>query len=42
MSDAKRKPSVPDVQGAADRFEKSLEALSPERPELVADWKELR
>jgi ADP-glucose type glycogen/starch synthase len=25
-----------------DRFEKSLETLSPERPELVADWKELR
>ncbi len=45
MSDSREKPSIPAVQSAADRFEKSLEALSPERPELmalVADWKELR
>ena len=42
MPDSREKPSIPALQSAVDRFEKSLETLSPERPELVADWKELR
>jgi ADP-glucose type glycogen/starch synthase len=43
MSDSREKPSsIPTVKSAVDRFEKSLETLAPERPELVADWKELR
>jgi ADP-glucose type glycogen/starch synthase len=42
MSKLRAKPSVPAVQEAVERFEKSLEALSPDRPELLADWKSLR
>ena len=42
MSDSRKKPSIPAVQSAVDRFEKTIEALSPERPEIVAEWKELR
>jgi hypothetical protein len=42
MSDSREKPSVPAVQSAVNRFEKSLEALSPARADLMADWKKLR
>ena len=42
MPESREKPSIPAVQSAVDRFEKSLEALAPERPELMADWKDLR
>ncbi len=42
MPESRKKPSVPALKGAVERFEKSLEALSPERPGLVADWKDLR
>jgi len=42
MSDSREKPSAPAVRSAVERFEKSLEALSPQRPDLLSDWKELR
>ncbi len=42
MSDAREKSSIPAVKSAVERFEKSLETLAPERPEIVADWRELR
>jgi ADP-glucose type glycogen/starch synthase len=42
MSDSREKPSAPAVQSAVKRFEKSLETLSPQRPDLLADWKKLR
>jgi len=42
MPESREKPSVAAVQSAVERFEDSLEALAPERPELLADWKKLR
>jgi ADP-glucose type glycogen/starch synthase len=42
MSDSREKSSVPAVQSAVERFEKSLETVSLDRPDLLADWKKLR
>jgi len=42
MPDSREKPSVAALESAVERFEDSLEALAPERPELLADWKKLR
>jgi ADP-glucose type glycogen/starch synthase len=42
MPDSKQKPAIPGIQGALDRFEKSLGATSTEHPELTSEWKTLR
>ena len=42
MSDSERKPSASNLQGAVERFEKSLGATSTEHPELTSEWKTLR
>jgi ADP-glucose type glycogen/starch synthase len=42
MPESKEKPSVPEIQGALERFEKSLGATSAEHPELTSEWNTLR
>ena len=42
MPDSKQKPAIPEIQGALERFEKSLGTTSTEHPELTSEWKTLR
>jgi ADP-glucose type glycogen/starch synthase len=42
MPDSKQKTAIPEIQGALERFEKSLGATSAEHPELTSEWKTLR
>ena len=42
MPDPKQKPAIPEIQGALERFEKSLGATSAEHPGLTSEWQTLR